>query len=94
MAGVLDEGGPDIFDPAAWSQAAEFIVRVHKELPEELAADAVRSRNVAQHLFSQAMESAQGLVSGMCCPPREGRVIEDTDAHGEGEGALPSGPQA
>ena len=81
LTGALDEGGPDFYDPAAWTQAAEFIVSVHKELPDELRTEALRSQQVASQLWSQA----QGLLTGMCCPPG-GEIIQG-EAQGEAKDA-------
>lgn len=44
---------------------------VHKELPDELRTEAIRSTQVASQLWTKA----QGLLTGMCCPPG-GEIIQ------------------
>jgi hypothetical protein len=57
-------------------------VTVHKELPDELCTEAIRSTQVASQLFAKA----QGLLSGMCCPPG-GDIIQEAPEPREEEKA-------
>jgi hypothetical protein len=49
MPGELDDD-PDWTEPEAWSHAAEFIVAVHTEMPEELRREAMRGVAAGQNL--------------------------------------------
>ena len=51
-----DDAGPDWTEPEAWTQAADFIVQVHTQMPGELLHEAQRGLAISALLVDKVVE--------------------------------------
>ena len=59
--------GPDWTEPEAWTQAADFIVQVHKQMPSELLHEAQRGLAVSQMLATAMSHKLDEVVEHLPC---------------------------
>ena len=62
-----DDVGPDWTEPEAWTQAADFIVQVHKQMPGELLHEAQRGLAISQLLMETVQHSLDDVVEKLPC---------------------------
>ena len=62
-----DDVGPDWTEPEAWTQAADFIVQVHKQMPSELLHEAQRGLAVSQMLATAMSHKLDEVVEQLPC---------------------------
>ena len=62
-----DDAGPDWTEPEAWTQAADFIVQVHTQMPNELLHEAQRGLAISALLVDTVQHSLDKVVEQLPC---------------------------